>query len=101
MLTKKPNGPFCRESLPYPKFVTLLYGVLDSKEGRFVFANAGHCLPMGIRRDGGVEMPAAHSGVLGLFPEWTFEEQMIVLGSKDCLLLVTDGGGTFPAARHF
>ena len=84
------NKALCNNIAP-GKFVTLLYGVLDPKEGRFVFTNAGHCLPVVIRRDGSVDMPATHSGVLGLFSEWTFEDQIIVLGSKDCLLLVTDG----------
>jgi sigma-B regulation protein RsbU (phosphoserine phosphatase) len=46
---------------------------------------------MVIRSDGNVEMPAAHNGVLGLFADRTFENEVIALGSKDCLLLVTDG----------
>ncbi len=84
------NKTLCNNIAP-GKFVTMLYGVLESTAGRFIFANAGHCLPMVIRQGNDVEMPALHGGVLGLFPEWEYEEQAIVLGSKDCLLLVTDG----------
>jgi len=84
------NAALCNNIAP-GKFVTLLYGVMDPKSGAFVFSNAGHCLPMVIRRDGSVEMPESQSGVLGIFPEWSFDQQMIALESKDCLLLVTDG----------
>ena len=84
------NRALCEHIAP-GKFVTLIYGILDPREGRFTFANAGHCLPIVIRADGRIEMPDSHSGVLGLFPEWEFVEQCVELRSKDCLLLVTDG----------
>jgi sigma-B regulation protein RsbU (phosphoserine phosphatase) len=84
------NGALCNNIAP-GKFVTLFYGVLDSRNKRFIFENAGHCQPIVIRKDGRIDVPSSSSGVLGVFPEWTYEDREISLDVGDCLLLLTDG----------
>ena len=84
------NGALCNNIVP-GKFVTLFYGVLDSRSKRFIFENAGHCQPIVIRKDGRIDVPSSSSGVLGVFPEWTYEDREISLDVGDCLLLLTDG----------
>ena len=55
------------------------------RAGSFNFENAGHCLPVLMRADGSFQMPASSSGVLGLFSEWTYQDQELQLQPGDCL----------------
>ncbi len=73
-------------------FVTLLYAVLDPRQGRLCLANAGHLLPM-LHNDGsdGVQEVEIYGLPLGLTPDATYEEIGLALGSGDTLLLYTDG----------
>ncbi len=89
-LCAKLNGILCNTIAP-GKFVTFFYGVLDGKTLRLQYENAGHCLPLLVRADGSIEMPASYSGVLGLFSHWTYQDSELQLKSGDCLLLLTDG----------
>jgi phosphoserine phosphatase RsbU/P len=73
------------------QYATIFYGMLDCASGRLQYENAGHCLPLLVRADGGVEFPASFSGVLGLFSHWLYQNQEIPLRSGDRLLLMTDG----------
>jgi sigma-B regulation protein RsbU (phosphoserine phosphatase) len=73
------------------KFVTFVYGVLDTRCGRFTYVNAGHNPPIlataagrvGELRDGGM--------ALGFDADETYAEGHVDLGPGDCLLLFTDG----------
>jgi sigma-B regulation protein RsbU (phosphoserine phosphatase) len=73
------------------KFVTLFYGVIDAQSRRLDYENAGHCLPLLVRADGSMLMPASYSGVLGLFSHWTDQDNSLQLLPGDCLVLMTDG----------
>ncbi len=89
-LCAKLNGILCGTIAP-GKFVTFFYGVLDGKTQRLHYENAGHCLPLLVRADGSIAMPASYSGVLGLFSHWTYQDSELQLQPGDCLLLLTDG----------
>jgi serine phosphatase RsbU (regulator of sigma subunit) len=73
-------------------FVTMIYGVLDPRTGRFRFASAGHPMPMG-EWDGVVgEIPGDTGPVIGGFlPEMPFPEHEIEVPAAGRLLLYTDG----------
>lgn len=74
-----------------PRLITMFYGILDASEKRLYYENAGHCLPLLVRASGAVEFPTSFSGVLGIFSHWLYQNQVVQLGSGDCLLLLTDG----------
>lgn len=90
------NGMVCRDT-EASEFITLFYGVLDSRNRRFTYANAGHP-PALLLRDGQVSDLPGGNMVLGVDPEEQYTQQFIELRSGDALLLYTDG---LPDAMNF
>ena len=76
--------------IPAAMFVTCLYAVLDPKNGKLVFANAGHNLPY-VRSDSGVKELHARGMPLGLMPGMDYEEQEATLAPGEVMLLHSDG----------
>ncbi len=73
-------------------FVTLVYGILDTRTGEVVYCNAGHNLPFLLRRDGDVEMlPRARSLAVCLLSDFDFPAHALRLSPDDTLFLYTDG----------
>jgi sigma-B regulation protein RsbU (phosphoserine phosphatase) len=90
------NLMVCRDNTP-GEFVTLFYGVLDARNKRFTYCNAGH--PPGlILREGKVIELASDNMVLGVDPTEEYHQSIVELKSKDILLLYTDG---LPDAMNF
>lgn len=79
------------ELTPLGKFISFFYGVLDAKENRLTYCNAGHNPPWLIRRDGSSWELQAQGAVLGQFPQWSYRQSEVRLGAGDELLLFTDG----------
>ena len=73
------------------KFITFFYCLLDAEENRLGYTNAGHCAPILSRRDGSFLRLTEGGAVLGVFPEWRYEQGEIELHSGDRVLLFTDG----------
>ena len=76
--------------IPRNMFVTCLYVVLDTSNGRLHYANAGHNLPFR-SGDGGVDELRATGMPLGLMPDMDYEECEAQLAEGDTLLLYSDG----------
>jgi sigma-B regulation protein RsbU (phosphoserine phosphatase) len=73
-------------------FVTLFYGILNLRTGRFEYCNAGHNPPYLIKPDGVPENLTAASGiVLGIDENYGYETDRIGLARGDRLFLYTDG----------
>ncbi len=73
-------------------FVTVIYGILDTRSGEFVFARAGHELPLLVHADGQVFIPPMTSSLpIGVYAQVNFDEQTLTLVPGDSLLLFTDG----------
>lgn len=73
------------------KFVSLFAGCIDpSNPDRIVFANAGHCLPLLVRRDS-IEEVGETDIVLGVVEEPVFRDQHLDIAPGDSLVLFTDG----------
>lgn len=88
-LCAKVNGLLC-ENLATGKFVTFLYGVLDSETRTLDYCNAGQVYPILVSQ--GAVQALDHGGaVLGVFPAWEYESAKIAFRAGDRLLLVTDG----------
>lgn len=74
------------------QFVTVLYGILDTKTRLFSYARAGHEPPLILRPDGSVErIPHSPGMALGLWEDITLDERTIELLPGDTLILYTDG----------
>jgi sigma-B regulation protein RsbU (phosphoserine phosphatase) len=72
------------------KFVTFLYGILDGETHTFQYCNAGHLYPI-LVSGGSARMLEQGGAVLGVFPDWIYEDSSVELRTGDRLLLFTDG----------
>jgi hypothetical protein len=74
------------------RFVTALAVLLDMPNRRWIFANAGHVLPL-LRRSTGVVSRVAYSSgpPLGIMAQAQYREEIVAVAAKDILLLATDG----------
>ena len=79
------------ESIERDRFVTAVYGVLDSKRGVFTYSNAGHNQPVFRRASGEIEYLKEGGMALGVFPDSNYQEKSISLKTGDILLFYTDG----------
>ena len=72
------------------KFITLFYCVLDSTKRQLTYSNAGHNPPILLR---GEDLFRLEEGgaLLGVFPDWKYEQRSINLQAGDRILLFTDG----------
>ena len=73
-------------------FVTLLYGILDTNKRTFIYARAGHELPLVLSADG-KEIPFEHARgqPLGLFEEVKLDRGKVELPKGSLMALYTDG----------
>ncbi len=85
----KVNRLLC-ENIARGKFVTFFYGILDGDAHTFHYCNAGHLYPI-LVAGGSSGMLEQGGAVLGVFPEWVYEDSMVELRTGDRLLLFTDG----------
>jgi sigma-B regulation protein RsbU (phosphoserine phosphatase) len=71
------------------RFVTLMYGVLDST-GKMVYCNAGHNPPLVIGASG-VSRLECGGPIVGLFEGATYQEETVWLSPGDWLIVFSDG----------
>lgn len=91
-------GTICRkvnsliyESVGAGSFVSSVYGVLDTKNHIYTFANCGHNLPVHIKSNGDVEYLKEGGQVMGVSPDVQYEQKPVVLSPGDIIVLYTDG----------
>jgi phosphoserine phosphatase RsbU/P len=74
-------------------FATVIYLLLDLKQGTFTVSNAGHQPPMvaSRRAEGVTELDDATAVALGVVPELVYPQQAYKLIAGDVVLLYTDG----------
>lgn len=89
-LCRRLNRMLC-EITPVGKFISFFYGVLNNRENRLTYCNAGHNSPILVRGDGAATELNAAGAVFGCFPDWVYEQSDIQLRRGDRLLLFTDG----------
>lgn len=73
-------------------FVTVFYGIVDTRTKELTYARAGHEKPF-LLRAGGVQRLEGKGGFLGLLEsqEMALSEETIKLKANDRLVLYTDG----------
>lgn len=72
-------------------FITAQLALVDTRVGRLVVANAGHCPLLLADGAGQIETIAPEGMPLGIVPEVNFEEEVVPLEPASCALLYTDG----------
>ncbi|MCY4446491.1 MAG: SpoIIE family protein phosphatase [Rhodobacteraceae bacterium] len=73
-------------------FVTLVYGVIDTQNGTFTYANGGHNPPILAKKDGSIDYIKMPRGIaLGMFSGFFFDTNQLQLEDGDTLILYTDG----------
>jgi len=85
------NHLLCNESTSC-MFVTVFYGILNTKTGEVTYVNGGHNPPYLVRAGGTLEsVPLTGGTVLGFLEDLHFEAGKIQLHPGDTLFLYTDG----------
>jgi phosphoserine phosphatase RsbU/P len=87
-LTNRLNRILCANTAPN-KFITLFYGVLDGR--RLTYTNAGHNAPMLVKADGGQQRLERGGALLGVLPDWVYQQGEVTLAPGDRLVLFSDG----------
>jgi sigma-B regulation protein RsbU (phosphoserine phosphatase) len=79
------------ESTTEGKYASFFYGVIDMKEKRFYYTNAGHNPPIYIKSDGRVQLLTEGGPVLGFISDQTYKQGDIPFGPGDLIVAYTDG----------
>jgi GAF domain-containing protein len=87
---KQANALFHRFT-PTEIFATVFFGIVDRRDGRILYANAGHPAAALVRDGGRLERLARTGPLLGAFESVPYAEREACLGSGDLLFLYTDG----------
>ena len=84
---------FLERDMPPGSFMSLFFGVVDTRDGKFRFASAGHNPVVLFRKRTGVCEELGRTGpALGLVPAPRYEIRRVdPIGPGDILLLYTDG----------
>jgi sigma-B regulation protein RsbU (phosphoserine phosphatase) len=82
---------FLSANLASGKFVTFFYAVLDAERRTLIYENAGHCPGLLIRGNGTAELLRGSGAVLGVLPDWIYQDSTVQLEGGDTLILSTDG----------
>lgn len=76
---------------PHGMFITAFLGILDRKNGEFIYSNAGHNLPICRHPDGRLEKLLKGGMPLGIMEDLTLQGHTFQFGQGDSLILFTDG----------
>ena len=71
-------------------FITMVYGIIDSRDGTVSWSHAGHPYPLHLPREGPPELWPGDGSILGVGPgDFSVQTRQLAAGEK--LLLYTDG----------
>ena len=79
------------KATPAESFVTIFFGILDCRDGRLVYANAGHTTGVVVRSDHSVDELSSTAPVLGAFSDIHPDQAEVRLEPEHLLFLYTDG----------
>jgi len=72
-------------------FATVFFGMLDRRDGRLVYCNAGHPASVVMHADGTIAVLPPTSPLIGAFSAFAYHGAEALLSSDDLLFLYTDG----------
>jgi sigma-B regulation protein RsbU (phosphoserine phosphatase) len=84
------NNLLCNESVS-SMFVTVFYGILNTRTGEIDYVNGGHNPPYHMTATGIAPVPMTGGIILGCMEEFQFRSGRITLGKGDSIFLYTDG----------
>ncbi|MEE9271050.1 MAG: GAF domain-containing SpoIIE family protein phosphatase [Candidatus Krumholzibacteria bacterium] len=73
------------------RFVTLFYGVLDEREHRLTFCNAGHEMPIVVSKDGSLDRLPPGGMALGVSEQLPHEEDSVSIEPGGVVVIFSDG----------
>jgi len=80
-----------RDSIEDNKFITAIYGILDSTNKTFVFSNAGHNPPLLIKPDGEYRFVEYGDMPLAMFDDSRYHQHFIRFEPGQVMVIYTDG----------
>lgn len=72
-------------------FATVFIGILDPKHHRIEYINAGHTMPVRVKRDGTSEFLLSSGTVIGAFDGLTWNTHQLDMEKGDVLFVYSDG----------
>jgi serine phosphatase RsbU (regulator of sigma subunit) len=85
------NNELLGQQLSHCQFVTMAYGILNTRTLELQWARAGHPLPMRLKGNGQVDELDLDGALLGVFADETFPLQRLQLEAGDSILFYSDG----------
>ncbi|HEY3297958.1 MAG TPA: SpoIIE family protein phosphatase [Armatimonadota bacterium] len=85
------NAVLCKGDMELGSFITVVLAILDPETGDLRYSCAGHPPPAVRRADGTVEFLTYGQPPLGLSHQYVYNEATASLGTRDKILLYTDG----------
>ena len=73
------------------RYATVFYGVFDGATRTLHYVNAGHIPPVVLRRNGSIEWLETGGAPIGMFPDSSYQEDLIKLQPGDLVIAFTDG----------
>jgi len=84
------NEVMC-ETTASDRFATMFYGCLNLHKHEFLYTNAGHIFPVVVNEDGAVDVLDYSGLILGVLPDFVYDERRKKLKPGDTLVVTTDG----------
>jgi sigma-B regulation protein RsbU (phosphoserine phosphatase) len=88
-LCARVNSIVC-DNIVLNRFISCFYALLDTRNRKLSYSNAGHCPPM-LMREGRCLRLKEGGPVFGIFPNPSYQQDEIELRAGDSLVLFTDG----------
>jgi phosphoserine phosphatase RsbU/P len=76
---------------PDNRFITFFMAIANPNTGELVYTNAGHNPPLLVRATGGFQQLDGGGMILGILPMSQYQEFRIAMGSRDILVMYSDG----------
>ncbi len=93
------NTEMIRHQTSKVRFATACYAVIDCKNRLMTVSRAGHPYPLVLRESGKHDWVQPDGGLLGVFPDETFESEKVPLEPGDRVVFYSDGmEAAFPPA---
>ncbi len=84
------NELICRNSQP-EQFITFFVCIYDNERKSLIYVNAGHNLPLLVRKEGKIEELGEGGLILGAMPGVKYDQGEVRMNKGDLLFLYTDG----------